>query len=128
MTYARSLAPPALPARAVRQLRRRRRAMSPNWVRVVRDVAVIILALESIIIGVVLVILALQVRSLVNLLQHEIKPILNSANETMGTVRGTTFLVSKGLVSPAINIISYGAAARRVFKIIFRGQASGKTP
>jgi hypothetical protein len=102
--------------------------MSPDWVRIVRDVAVIVLALESIIIGVVLVILALQVKSLVDLLQHEIKPILNSANETMGTVRGTTSLVSKGLVSPAINIISYGAAARRVFNIIFRRRASGKTP
>ena len=102
--------------------------MSPSWVQTIRDLAVIVLALESIIIGVVLVMLVLQVRSLVMVLQHDIKPILNSASETMGTVRGTTSLVSQGLVSPAIKVISYGAAVRRVFKIIFRHPASGRTP
>jgi hypothetical protein len=102
--------------------------MSPDWVRIVRDVAIIVLALESIMIGVVLVILVLQVKTLVDLLQHEIKPILNSANETMGTVRGTTSLVSKGLVSPAIKIISVGAGVRRVANIIFRRRAGSKAP
>jgi hypothetical protein len=97
--------------------------MSPEWVRIVRDVAIIVLALESIIIGVVLVILVLQVKSLVDLLQHEIRPILNSANETMGTVRGTTSLVSKGLVSPAIKVISFAAGVRRVANIVFRRRA-----
>lgn len=101
--------------------------MNPGWVQTVRDVAIIVLAFESIVIGALLVVLAFQVRSLVRLLQQDIKPILNSATETMGTVRGTTNLVSRGLVSPAIKVISYGAAARRVAKILFRGRTASRT-
>ncbi|MBC7262191.1 MAG: hypothetical protein H5T63_09265, partial [Chloroflexi bacterium] len=61
---------------------------------VVRDIAIIILALESIIIGIVLTVLLWQVRSLTRLLEQEIKPMLDSMRETIGTVKGTTSLVS----------------------------------
>jgi len=40
----------------------------------VRDIAIIVLALESIVIGVVLIITLLQLRSLTRLLQKEVTP------------------------------------------------------
>ena len=102
--------------------------MSPNWVQVVRDIAIIVLALESIIIGVLLVVLVFQVQILVRLLEHEIKPLLTSANETMGTVRGTTSFVSKSIVSPGIKVVSYVAAARQILKVLFRRRKTSSKP
>jgi len=46
------------------------------------------MAFESLIIGVTLVILMIQLATLINLLQNEIKPILNSTNETVNTLKG----------------------------------------
>lgn len=84
----------------------------------VRDIAIIVLALESIIIGVVLVLLLWQVRSLTRLLQEEIKPILDSAQETVGTVRGTTNLVSETIVSPAVKIGGFITGVRRAWEVL----------
>ena len=84
----------------------------------VRDIAIIVLALESIVIGVVLVLLLWQLRNLTRLLQQEIKPILDSARETLGTVQGTTNLVSETIVSPAIKINEVAAGVRRVMEVI----------
>src|SRR5690242_7042623 len=55
----------------------------------VRDVMIIFMALEFIVIGAALVVLMFQLAVLTNMLQHEIKPILDSTNETINTVRGT---------------------------------------
>ncbi len=84
----------------------------------VRDIAIITLALESIVIGVVLILLLWQLRILTRLLQDEIKPILDSARETIGTVRGTTSLVSETIVSPAVKISGLAAGLRRVLEVI----------
>lgn len=84
-----------------------------------RDLAIIVLALESIVIGVVLVLLLWQVRSLIRLLQEEIKPILDSARQTVGTVKGTTNLVSETIVSPAVKVGSLFAGVRRTWEVIW---------
>ena len=55
----------------------------------IRDIFIIVVALESLIIGVALVVLIVQLASLINLLQNEVKPILNATNETVNTLRGT---------------------------------------
>ena len=86
---------------------------------IVRDIAIIVLALESIVIGVVLALLLWQVRSLTRLLQEEIKPILDSARQTVGTVKGTTNLVSETIVSPAIKVGSLFAGVRRTWEVIW---------
>ncbi len=84
----------------------------------VRDIAIIVLAVESIIIGIVLVLLLWQVRSLTRLLQEEIKPILDSAQETVGTIRGTTHLVSDTIVSPAVKIGGFASGVRRTLEVL----------
>jgi len=51
----------------------------------VRDVAIIVLAVESIIVGILLGILTIQVYKLVKLLREEVKPMLEATQETVGT-------------------------------------------
>lgn len=75
-----------------------------------RDIVIIFMALESLIIGVALIILMIQLAILINLLQNEIKPILNSTNETVNTLRGTATFLSNNLVKPVIKLNEYLAA------------------
>ena len=78
----------------------------------VRDVFIIMLALESIIVVGLLVWLIFELRGLTRLLRDEIRPILASARETVGTVRGTTTFVSDNLVAPIIKVQGYMAGVR----------------
>ncbi len=84
----------------------------------IRDLAIIVLALESVVVGVILALLLLQVRSLTKLLQEQIKPMLDSMRQTVGTVKGTASIVSETLVTPAIKIGSLTAGARRTLEIL----------
>ncbi len=85
---------------------------------VVRDIAIIILALESIVIGIVLTLLLWQVRGLTRLLEQELKPMLDSMRKTIGTVKGTTSLVSETIVSPAVKIGGFTAGVRRALEVL----------
>lgn len=87
---------------------------------IVRDIAIIVLALESLVIGLFLILLMIQVRSLTKLLQEEVKPILDSANETASTVRGTTTFVSDTIVSPLIRATSLVSGLSTVLKALTR--------
>jgi hypothetical protein len=86
----------------------------------VRDLAIVLLAVESLVIGVVLIILILEVRSLARLLRDEIKPILDSADQTVRTVRGTTTFVSENLVTPVVRISSFTAGVVQALRILAR--------
>jgi uncharacterized integral membrane protein len=84
----------------------------------VRDIFVILMALESIVIGAALVILVVQIASLINLLQNEIKPILKSTSDTVNTLKGTTTFLSDNLASPVIKLNSSVAGLRKIFELI----------
>ncbi len=84
----------------------------------IRDVFIIFMALESLLLGLALVILMVQVARLTNLLENEIKPILQSTNETISTLRGTTTFLSDNLVEPVIKINEYSAGFQQVLKLI----------
>jgi hypothetical protein len=75
----------------------------------IRDVFIIFMALVSMLTGLTLVILMIQLARLTNLLQNEIKPILDSTNETMNNLRGTTNFLSDNLVEPVIKLNEYTA-------------------
>ncbi len=83
-----------------------------------RDVAIILLAVMSLVVGVLLVILLLQLQSLIRLLQEEVRPILTSAQETVGTVRGTTTIVSEYVVTPVARIASVVAGVREAMETL----------
>lgn len=89
-----------------------------------RDIAIIILAVESIIIGGLLIFLIIQVMRLIRVLQHEIKPLIDSTNETVSTVRGTTTFMSRHLVSPVMQVASYLSGVKRVVSIVSNWPAS----
>lgn len=85
-----------------------------------RDIAIIVLALESIIIGVLLAVLVIQVMRLVRMLREEVMPILRSTQDTVSTVRGTADFVSDHLVQPVVKVSSLAAGARQAMNVIFR--------
>lgn len=85
--------------------------------RVLRDIFIIFMALESLVIGVALIILMIQLARLTNVLQHEIKPILENTNETVNTVRGTAIFVSENIVDPVIKLNGYIAALSKFFEL-----------
>jgi len=92
----------------------------------IRDVFIILMALEFLIIGFVLIILVVQTAKLTNLLQNEIKPILDSTNETISTLRGTTKFLSDNVTEPVIKINEYIAGVQHVFNLIKPARHSGK--
>jgi hypothetical protein len=75
----------------------------------IRDIFIIFLAVQSLFIGIVLVILLIQLAQLLNLLKNEVKPILESTNQTVSTLRGTTNFLSNNLVEPVIKLNEYMA-------------------
>jgi hypothetical protein len=83
----------------------------------IRDIFIIFMAFESLIIGAALVVLIIQIASLINLLQNEVKPILKSTSETVNTLRGTTEFLSENLVEPVIKLNSSIAGMRRFFEL-----------
>ncbi|MCI0394535.1 MAG: hypothetical protein L0332_07800 [Chloroflexi bacterium] len=91
----------------------------PAEIETVRDIFIIALALESCLFGIVILLLLIMVIRLVNMLEFEIKPILEQTNETIGAVRGTTRFVSQNVVTPVVTVTSYAAAVRRGLQVLF---------
>jgi len=60
-------------------------------------------------------VLIIQFASLLNLLQNELRPILQATNETVNNLRGTTEFLSENLVEPVLKLNSYLAGLRRFF-------------
>ncbi len=83
-----------------------------------RDGAIILLAFETIVVGVFLLILIWEIRRLINMLNSEIKPILQSVDETTRTVRGTTTFVSDNLVTPVVRVSSFASGVAQALRII----------
>lgn len=92
----------------------------------IRDIFIIFMALESLILGLALVTLIVQLARLINLLQNEIKPILESTNETVSTLRGTTTFLSENLAEPVIKMNSYLAALQQMVKLVNLGRRRTK--
>lgn len=93
---------------------------------VARDVAIIVLAVESIVVGILLVVLTIQVYRLVTMLRDEIKPIIDATQETVGTVRGTTTFLSEHVVTPVVNAASFVSGLRRAAKVITGFRSPGR--
>jgi hypothetical protein len=91
----------------------------------VRDLSIIILALESLVVGVLLGVLIVQVTRLIRMLRDEVMPILYSTQETLGTVRGTTTFVSDRVVQPVVKLSSYSAGVRQAVHVLF-GRSNGR--
>ena len=86
------------------------------YTRGLRDVALIFLAFLSIVIGGLMVALLYQVTMLILLMRDEVKPLLESIQETVNTVRGTAAFMSGNIVEPTIKAASALAGVRRIFE------------
>lgn len=84
----------------------------------IRDVFIIFMALQSMLTGITLVILMIQLARLINLLQNEIKPILDSTNETVSNLRGTTTFLGDNLVEPVIKLNEYMAGFTQLMQAL----------
>lgn len=84
----------------------------------IRDVFIIVVALESLVIGVALIILVVQLASLINLLQNEVRPILHATNETVNTLRGTAEFLGESVVEPVIKLNGYLAGLTRMLELM----------
>jgi hypothetical protein len=93
------------------------------WLSAARDVAIILLAFESLVIGGLLVFLLFEIRRLVRLLEEEVKPLLSSMQKTADTVRGTTSFVSENVVSPVVRVHSVFAGITGAAKALFKSRS-----
>jgi hypothetical protein len=89
-------------------------------VETIRDFSIIFLALSTIVTQVILVLLLLEIRTLSKMLRENIYPILQSADETVRTVRGTSVFVSDNVVSPVVRISSVAAGVSEALRVIAR--------
>jgi hypothetical protein len=89
-------------------------------VSVVRDLAIILLAVESLVIGVMLIVLIWEIRGLAKMLREDLKPIIDSADETIRTMRGTTTFVSENVVNPVVRVSSFASGVMQALRILAR--------
>jgi ABC-type dipeptide/oligopeptide/nickel transport system permease component len=93
---------------------------NPDSTETVRDILIIFVAGESFLIGLALIVLIVQLARLTALLQNEVRPILESTNDTVNTLRGTSQFLSDNVVRPVIKANGSLAAVRRVMDLIRR--------
>jgi amino acid permease len=84
----------------------------------IRDVFIIVVALESLVIGVALIVLIVQLASLINLLQNEVRPILKATTDTVNNLRGTAEFLGENVVEPVVKLNSYLAGLSRMLELM----------
>lgn len=100
----------------------------PSHTQTFRDIAIIGLAAESGLIGLAMIVLIVQVARLTNMLEFEIKPILENASDTVRTVRGTAAFMSEHMVSPVIKASSFVSGFGRLAGTLGRLFSLGSRP
>ena len=102
-------------------------ASFPAATEVIRDIAIVFVAVETFLIGLAMILLIFQIQVLIQVLRDEIQPLLQSVNDTASTVRGTTSFVSHSVVSPLIKVAGFTAGVQRVVRDVF-GLAKAARP
>jgi amino acid permease len=84
----------------------------------IRDVFIIVVALETLVIGVALIVLIVQLASLINLLQNEVRPILHATSDAVNTLRGTAEFLGESVVEPVVKLNGYLAGLQRMLELM----------
>ena len=97
---------------------------NPGLTRIIRDLMIIAFALEILVIGIAMIIVTVQLARLLHLLRHEIKPILDQASDTIGTLHGTARMVRENVAAPVVKLSGTLAGGLRFLKMLWpeRGQ------
>jgi hypothetical protein len=80
-------------------------------IQIIRDVFLIFLSLQGVMIILALTILIAQIARLINLLQNEVQPILKNTQETVKTASGTVRFVSENVTAPLVKVSGFLAGA-----------------
>ena len=88
----------------------------------VRDILIILLATESLIVGGVTLFLLYQIIMLITLIREELIPLIQSAQETVNSARGTTVYVSRKIVAPSVRAATTVARLQTMARVLFRGK------
>jgi hypothetical protein len=91
---------------------------NPDTTATVRDLFIIVLAFESLMIGTLLLILVYQLITLTRMLRDDLKPMIESTQETLNTVKGTATFVSRRVTRPAIKASGYVAGISRSIGVL----------
>lgn len=84
----------------------------------IRDIMIIFLGAALLVIGIALAVLVYQLAMLTMLLRDEIKPLMESANDTVNTLRGTATFMSAHVVEPTIKVSSTVAGVQRILQVL----------
>lgn len=95
---------------------------NPGQAEFWRDVVIILVAVESMFIGVALLVLIVQLARLIFMLQHEVRPILYSTHDTVNALRGTATFLSNNLVTPVIKLNGYLSALTQMVRLFKPGR------
>ena len=95
-----------------------------TFAAIIRDISIIMVALESFVIMAMLGILIWQVYKLVKVLQTEIRPIMQDTQETVATLRGTTNFMAENVVNPVVETSSKVAGYRRTLQVLAGSMSS----
>lgn len=88
-------------------------------IQILRDIFLIILSLQGILIIFALAVLILQVARLINLLQSEVMPILRNTQETVNTAKGTVEFVGKNMTEPVVALNGFLAGLLVLIRELF---------
>lgn len=84
-------------------------AQTAPRIGMIRDIFIIILAFEFILVVLALVALILQVARLISTVEDEIKPIIENTKETLETAKETAQFVGKNVTSPLVGAQAFFA-------------------
>jgi hypothetical protein len=88
----------------------------------VRDIVIILLAIESLVVGGVTLFLLYQIIMLLTLIREELIPLIESAQDTVNSARGTTVYVSRKIVVPSVRAATTMARLQATARVLFRGK------
>jgi hypothetical protein len=88
----------------------------------VRDILIILLATESLVIGGVTLFLLYQMIMLVTLVREDLIPLIQSAQETVNSARGTTVYVSRKIIVPSAKAATTVARLQAMARVLFKGK------
>lgn len=97
----------------------------PVFTAAVTDIWIIILALVVLVMNVFLIIMLWQVIRLIDFLLFELKPVLESLQETSSTVRGTATFVTDEVSSPIIEASAKAAGVKGSLRFVIDSLTKG---
>ena len=95
---------------------------NPDLTRTLRDLVIIVLALEMLVMGIAIIVVTIQLARLLHLIRYEIKPILEQASDTIVALRSIARLVSDNVAAPVVKLGGTLAGAVRFLRIIWPGR------